>query len=134
MLQPAQPAAWRTVIGGSRAYVKRLDHVLRRPDQAGRGVVTAVQRTAGGVMVTRRAAVNRVATTMSCSRRHADQALALLADPTPDETRASRRIPLQPQSRGSAFRSEPYAEAARRLVELELYRPRGDDDAKELPA
>ena len=33
---------------------------------------------------------------------HADQALAVLADPSPDETRTARRVPLQPQPRRAA--------------------------------
>ena len=37
---------------------------------------------------------------------------------------ASRRLPLQPQCRGPAFRSAADAEPARRVVELESYRPR----------
>ena len=37
---------------------------------------------------------------------HADQALALLADPTRRGTRAARRLPLQPQPRGAAYRRQ----------------------------
>ena len=53
---------------------------------------------------------------------HADQALAMLADPSARRAKSARLVPLQPQSRRAAHRRQLHAEAARGLVKLELYR------------
>jgi predicted NAD/FAD-binding protein len=80
MLSPTRPLAWRTIAGGSRCYVDallarlRLDLRLRTP-------VTRIERRAGGVLVDG----ERFDRAVVCT--HADTALALLAEPTPDERR-----------------------------------------------
>ncbi len=77
---------WRTVTGGSRAYVDALLARLSAETRLGLGV-RAISRAGGGVDVTtddgetRRFDSAVVAT-------HADQALALLADPSPAERQA----------------------------------------------
>ncbi len=113
---------WRTVDGGSRAYVERLtrsysDRIRlsaavtgrakqrRRTRQRPRSHADSVETFDHVVIAT-----------------HADQALALLADPTRAGAAAARRLPLQPQRRGAACRSGIDAEAARGVVELEPYR------------
>ena len=53
---------------------------------------------------------------------HADEALALLAEPTADERRAARRLPLHRQRRGAPRRPRADAEAPVGLGELELHR------------
>jgi predicted NAD/FAD-binding protein len=74
---------WRTVDGGSRAYVRRLTDAL------GLGVrlnaaVTRIARTTDGVLVHDRAGeAERFDSVVIAT--HADQGLALLADPTPRE-------------------------------------------------
>ena len=53
---------------------------------------------------------------------HADEALAMLDDPSAAETRAARRIPLQQKHRDPSQRRVADAEAPRGVVELELHR------------
>jgi predicted NAD/FAD-binding protein len=77
---------WRTVTGGSRRYVDVLLERLRGTSHVGLGV-RAIRRDADGVELTtddgekRRFDKTVVAT-------HADQALGLLADPSPEERSA----------------------------------------------
>jgi hypothetical protein len=76
---------WRTVEGGSRAYVERL--TARFADRVRKGApVRAVRRTPGGVLVTDiQGHTQRY--DQAVIGAHADQALAMLAEPTPDEQR-----------------------------------------------
>ena len=85
LLQVAGRPQWRTVTGGSRAYVERLRAALAgviRTDAP----VTRITRASDGVTVQDAGGGHRrydhcvVAT-------HADDALALLGDPTPEEQR-----------------------------------------------
>lgn len=74
---------WRTVVNGSRSYVDRIAEPFRDRILMNRGV-TRVRRGNGAVEVEddrgeRRRFDHLI---LAC---HADQALALLADPTPDE-------------------------------------------------
>lgn len=76
--------AWRTVEGGSRSYVDAIADGLRARVVRGRPV-TAVRRTPQGVAVEvgdRVETFDRVILAV-----HADSALALIADPTPDQRR-----------------------------------------------
>lgn len=76
---------WRTVRGGSRAYVERLTAPYR--DQILKGVgVTEVRRLADGVHVRDTTGAERRFDDVVIAT-HADQALAMLADPTDDERR-----------------------------------------------
>ena len=82
MLTVTGSPSWRTVVGGSRSYVEK---VARGLEDVRPGVpVTAVSRHAGGVDVT---VGDRVPQTFDrvVVATHADQALALLADATPEE-------------------------------------------------
>ena len=84
MLTVTGSPAWRTVTGGSATYVDRL--VERLPDVRAESPVTAVTRHDDGVDVLvrdgRSTTFDRVVVAT-----HADQALELLADATPDEKR-----------------------------------------------
>jgi predicted NAD/FAD-binding protein len=76
---------WRTVVGGSRAYVEKL--VAPWKDRIRLGAAArAVARTGAGVEVTLASGEVRAfdKVILAC---HADQALALLSDPRPDESR-----------------------------------------------
>lgn len=76
---------WRTVVGGSRSYVRRLldDAPLTAHRSAG---IVRVARTASGVRLTdTRGAVHDFDHVVLAT--HADQALAMLADPTDEERR-----------------------------------------------
>ncbi len=78
---------WRTIVGGSQTYVRAL---LAQFTGAGGAVrsgapVTAVRRDDDGVEVATAASRERFDDVVIAT--HADQALALLADPTPDERR-----------------------------------------------
>lgn len=76
---------WRTVVGGSRSYVRRITAALSRTARLAARVV-AVRPVGSGVLVTDRGGTTRrfdhviVAT-------HADEALAMLAAPSPAERR-----------------------------------------------
>jgi len=75
--------SWRTVVGGSREYVKRLTAPFRDKLRLATPV-TAVHRTAGGVAITDQTGRTEHFdhTVLAC---HSDQALGLLADATEAE-------------------------------------------------
>ena len=74
---------WRTVDGGSRAYVSRLTAAYADRARVCRAV-TAVRRVAGGVLVSDvSGAIERYDHVVIAA--HADQGLALLEDPSPRE-------------------------------------------------
>jgi uncharacterized protein len=76
---------WRTVCGGSRSNVERLTRAYRDRIQVGNAAVS-VQRSGG--IVTIREGSGRVQTFDAVIiATHADQALAMLTDPSPDERR-----------------------------------------------
>jgi predicted NAD/FAD-binding protein len=76
---------WRTVVGGSRAYVERLTADYADRVRLGRGV-TSVRRAEDGVWVRDvTGAVERYDDVVIAA--HADQALALLEDPDANERR-----------------------------------------------
>jgi predicted NAD/FAD-binding protein len=76
LLQVSDRPVWRTVTGGSRRYVERLTASYRDAIRLNCGA-RRVQRLTDGVLVVDHDHVVIAA--------HADQALALLADPTPAE-------------------------------------------------
>jgi predicted NAD/FAD-binding protein len=75
---------WYTVTGGSRAYVQKLVAPWKDRIRLGDGAAR-VTRSAGSVRVTSRSGREEVfdKVILAC---HADQALALLSDPRPDES------------------------------------------------
>ena len=76
---------WRTVDGGSREYVQRLTAPFRDRIHLGSPVAT-VRRDAHGVeLVFRRRRSQRFDGVVIAA--HADEALAMLEEPTADETR-----------------------------------------------
>ena len=76
---------WLTVLGGSRAYVEKLSAPWRDRIRLGDGVAR-VSRSVGGVRVELASGGAEVfdKVILAC---HADQALALLSDPRPEESR-----------------------------------------------
>jgi predicted NAD/FAD-binding protein len=76
---------WYTVSGGSRAYVDKLSAPWRDRIRLGDGAAR-ISRSGGGVRVTSRSGGEELfdKVILAC---HADQALALLSDPRPDESR-----------------------------------------------
>jgi predicted NAD/FAD-binding protein len=82
MLRVTGSPTWRTVVGGSRSYVERIEQLL--PDVRTDAAVTAVERHHDGVEV-RTAAGSTGCYDRVVVATHADQALALLADATPEE-------------------------------------------------
>jgi predicted NAD/FAD-binding protein len=76
---------WRTVLGGSRAYVERLTHAYKDRIRIATAV-TAVHRSDGSVKIRdRNGGVETFDHVVIAS--HADQALALLDQPSADERR-----------------------------------------------
>ena len=89
---------WQTVVGGSHRYVEALSAAVRRPRPARRRRSTPLHRDEDGVTLQlrdgRRERFDEVI--LAC---HADQALAILADPSRARARDARRVPL-PAQRG----------------------------------
>ena len=85
LLQVRNRPEWRTVCGGSRAYVQRICATLGNPVATGHRVV-AVRRQNAGASLTFASGSNETFdhAVLAC---HADQALGLLADATADERR-----------------------------------------------
>lgn len=83
LLQARNRPQWRTVVGGSRAYVRRLLAAMRGNVRTGNGV-RSVKRGARGVDITLDdSTTHRFDHLVIAS--HADDALAMLADPSPQE-------------------------------------------------
>lgn len=86
---------WRTIDGGSRTYVEAIESRLRALGKVATGTpVTSVRRVDEGVEVTTdvaREVFEHVI--LAC---HSDDALALLAEPTADESRILGAIRYQP--------------------------------------
>ena len=111
---------WRTVVGGSRSYVEKLTEALAPTARLG-VAATRIERTPAGVMVhDAHGGVERFdQVVLAC---HADQGLAMLAQPTASERRHPGRHHLHAQHRGAAFGPQLHAQAPESLVELELSR------------
>jgi uncharacterized protein len=85
LLQLSERPAWRTVVGGSREYVKKLVAAIG-PDVRLETAVSQVRRVDDGVIVrTASGHVERFDRLVVAT--HADQALRLLEDPTREEER-----------------------------------------------
>jgi predicted NAD/FAD-binding protein len=76
---------WRTIAGGSREYVGKLRAQFRGEVHAG-DAVSSIQRTASGAVVLGSAGLSRTFDDVVIAT-HANDALALLADPSPEERR-----------------------------------------------
>ena len=111
---------WRTVLGGSRAYVERLTKTYADRIRLSAGV-TSVHRQDDCVKV--RDCNGHVETFDDVViAAHADQALADAGQSDAGRTAASRRFPLLPQRCRAAFRRSADAAAARGVGELEPHR------------
>src|SRR5690606_25638280 len=75
---------WRTVDGGSRAYVEKLVAPFRDRIRTG-APVSAIRRVSGAVEISTQGAAPEWVDHVVIGA-HADQALKMLADPNPDET------------------------------------------------
>ena len=94
MLSVRDRPQWQTVAGGSHTYVKAIEQRLRRPVRT-HTAVTRIVRHAGHVEVvpaTTGRAEHFDEVILAC---HSDQALALLADPSPAEREILGAIPYQ---------------------------------------
>lgn len=93
LLSVSPDVPWRTVQGGSRAYVKQII----KPFEGRLHLKTAVRgirRTGGGVHLSFDDGPDRVYDRVVIAA-HADQALAMLADPSDDERRLLIHFPFQ---------------------------------------
>ena len=96
LLQVRNRPQWRTVVGGSREYVRRLMSAGRCDVQIGRGVA-AVTRTARGVDVRLDdGSTSRFDHLVIAS--HADDALAMLTDASPQERALLGAFRYQPNT------------------------------------
>ncbi|MEO7744101.1 MAG: FAD-dependent oxidoreductase [Usitatibacter sp.] len=93
MLRIENRPVWRTVAGGSARYVEKLVAPFRHRIRL-RAPVESIRRVTGGAFVKARGceAVRYDAAFLAC---HSDQALALLADPTPAERAVLGAIPYR---------------------------------------
>jgi predicted NAD/FAD-binding protein len=85
LLSLGERPQWRTVVGGSRAYLERLTEPFRSRIQLNTAA-TAIYRGQGGVRIEDRQGGTRDFDDVVIAS-HADQALALLADADPAERR-----------------------------------------------
>jgi predicted NAD/FAD-binding protein len=95
LLQWNRPV-WRTVTGGSRAYVQKISEPFRDRVRLGTGV-RSVQRSAFGVEITDDAG-HRDTFDQVVFATHSDQALACLADPSPQERDVLGAIGYRPNA------------------------------------
>lgn len=86
LLAASGQPVWRTVVGGSRSYVQRIAARLGDGVRVGHPV-TRVDRTAAGAVVSA-AGLAPIAVDAVVVATHADEALALLGDASPDERAA----------------------------------------------
>jgi hypothetical protein len=77
--------AWRSIDGGSRVYVEKLRSAIRGDVRTGTAIA-GIRRLASGVVVESAEGWSRRFDDVVIAT-HANDALALLADPTPDERR-----------------------------------------------
>jgi len=126
MLSVTGSPQWRTVVGGSQAYVARVAAGL--DDVRVGSKVTSVRETADGVEVTDG---NGQTTTYDAVvvATHPDQALAMLQEPTPAQRRALAAMPYSdnPALLHTDVSLLPEAEAAR--ASWNFLRPRRARDA-----
>jgi uncharacterized protein len=103
---------WYTVDGGSREYVQRITKPLRERIQLNRGARQIMRPAEGGVVVRSvDGALERYDhAILAC---HADQALSLLAEPTPLEERLLR--PFNYQNNVAALHTDPAGMPQRKL-------------------
>lgn len=94
LLSPLERPRWRSVAGGSQTYVKRIRDALGPQRMLADGAV-GVQREHDGLRV-RLASGRSLAADRVVLATHADQALALLEQPTPDEQRLLGCFRYQP--------------------------------------
>ena len=92
LLQIVDRPQWYTVAGGSRNYVQRM--IAGIPDARAATPVRRIVRHDSGVVVLSRGGWERFDNLVLAT--HSDQALALLADPTPDEISVLSAINYQP--------------------------------------
>jgi predicted NAD/FAD-binding protein len=83
LLKGRKRPPWRTVIGGSRAYVRRLMAAMPGRVQTGRAI--SLVRRVGNAVEIRDAGGPSAEFDQLIIATHADQALALLADPSDEE-------------------------------------------------
>ncbi|MCB1033304.1 MAG: FAD-dependent oxidoreductase, partial [Acidobacteria bacterium] len=93
LLDLADRPQWRTLIGGSRVYVDRLRKVLGESVHLSTPV-QGIRRHEGGVEIALAEGRWRTFERVILAT-HADQALALLEDPTPEEREVLTALPFQ---------------------------------------
>jgi predicted NAD/FAD-binding protein len=94
LLNPLERPLWRSVAGGSHSYVRRIAEDLG-PERMVADAAMAVQRRDAGVRV-RLASGGHIDADRVVLATHADQALALLDEPTADESRLLGAFRYQP--------------------------------------
>jgi predicted NAD/FAD-binding protein len=94
LLSVLERPLWRSVVGGSQAYVKKISADLG-PERMIQDAAVAVRRTESGVRV-ELASGTAIDTDQAVLACHADQALALLEQPTADEARLLGKFRYQP--------------------------------------
>jgi uncharacterized protein len=112
LLQIKNRPQWRTVVGGSRAYVRKLTSAIQGEIQSGNGI-RAVARLAHGVDVTLDdGGVRRFDHLVIAS--HADDALAMLSDASGDERNLLSAVTYQPNT--AVLHRDPALMPKRRAV------------------
>ncbi len=118
---------WRTVVGGSRAYVQRIAAALGDGVRAGRAV-QRVTRTSAGVAIEAEGEPPHTVDAVVIAT-HADEALALLTDPSDGERAAldAFRYSVNPTVLHSDPSYLPVRPAARASWNVRMHDCRADD-------
>ena len=93
MLSVRRRPVWRTIVGGSRAYVDRLTAPFRERIRLNSPVLSVARSEHGVTVRTAREESEFDEVVLAC---HADQSLRLLADPSPAEREILGHLPYRP--------------------------------------
>lgn len=111
LLQIRNRPPWRTVVGGSRKYVDTLASMPRMTIRSGDPAMAVVRSTAGVEIRSTRDSEHFDHVVLAC---HADEALPLLAEPTPDEHRLLS--PFRYQMNSAVLHDDPRLMPQRRRL------------------
>ncbi len=89
---------WRTVTGGSRSYVDRVAHAVEASGGSVRSGAAVIEVLEGGTSVTVRTATDDQHYDAVVVATHPEQALALLADPSPIQRKVLGALPYSPNT------------------------------------
>ena len=120
MLRVFGSPTWRTVAGGSRSYVDRVAAAIEASGGSVRTGAPVIEVSEGDDSVTVRTATDEERYDAVVVATHPEQALALLADPSPVQRKVLGALPVLTQHRAAPHRHPAAAEGSSRLGVVEL--------------